>query len=315
MGGGRSRTPGGHQRLRHMAVEGPPAGAADPAVDGLGVEGMGDLVGEVPTLLLLGHDPEAHQLVEDLGQAAEGMAAHGQELGDAHPVTDHGQHLEDGPAGRVELAQAHPDPFGQVLGQDPQLGAGQVGAFVEEGPNQPGGEQRAALGPVHQPGHQGVAGLLHAREILGQLPDLGRRKGPQVPAEQESFLFQAEEHLRGHRLAGELDRPGGQDQQDGRRGEVVDQIAEGLPRGPIGQVDIVEDDGQGRGRSHPAEEVGQGTEQPDAGRLGRRRPHSGGDHRGKQGGQIGGFGGAQAEHLVRFEGAQVPLESLHPEAE
>ena len=81
------------------------------------------------------------------------------------------------------------DPVGQILGQGTKGGAGQVPAFLEEGPDQTGHEEGTALGPSDQPVDEGV-GNRRSDKLLGQLSHVPPGEmGHGKPGEQ-TFLLQ-----------------------------------------------------------------------------------------------------------------------------
>ena len=124
VGGAGPRPAGGDQRPGHVAVQRPPAGAADAAVHRFLDERMAQLVGQVTTLLELGDQAEVHQPVQQIGQRVEGLAAERDEFAEGHPRSDHRRHLQHVPAGGIELAEAEPHPLGEVLGQQLEGGTG-----------------------------------------------------------------------------------------------------------------------------------------------------------------------------------------------
>ena len=89
-------------------------------------------------------------------QIIQGAAGQPQQIAQLGPVPDHGQQLDHGPGRAVEVAQPGLDPVGQVLGQGLQRRMLEVGALLQQGPQQSGHEQRAALGPLGQPVDQRV---------------------------------------------------------------------------------------------------------------------------------------------------------------
>jgi hypothetical protein len=254
----------------HLVVEPPSLPARQLVVQRLADQGVREPEAARPGAGL-GHQAGVHRLlqrVQDLvGRQAGGAGDHVEvEL----PALDAG-HREAGVDGVREPVQPPadhvPDPFRDTAGEQP----GSLQAVLgDQQPHQLAHEIGVALGLAVEGDHQ-----------------LGRRVDPGDVGDEPAHLALVEAakgQARGHRLAEQLgqgaaqavvpvhlDVPVGGDQQQARVGQLPRHELQQQQAGPVGPVEVVEDDHQtGVGRCL-AERGGHGVEEAEPGHLGVER--------------------------------------------
>ena len=316
VGGGLPQPSGGEELPGDVAVQATAAPGADALVDSLRHHGMGELVGELVTPLLLGDAPELHQPVEGVGQIVGLLTGEADQGAGVHPPAEDGQQLQRPLGGGVEVAEAARHPLGEPFGQPAQHRSGEIRPLLDQGPQESDGVQGIAPGalldPFHEDGCRPFPG--HPFGQTGQRAGVERleRHPPQ-----QVVLFKAGQDRGRFPPLGQLGRTGGGHDQHPVTGTAVGQIVQQLERRGVGQVEVVEEHDHrmlpGQVREHHRERF----QQPAPGRfVARPRPcprH--GPDAAEQATQVIRSPGAGPLDLVGFEASQVPLQRLRPQPE
>ena len=248
-------------------MEGAAARPTDALVDGILNQRMSDLVAQ-PTVRLVLHDqPRSGEPLQRDPKPAGRPAEHPRQAVEVDPSADHREDLKQLSVCWVEAAHEQGNPAGEALRNPGEPRLSEVGALLDQRPQQSDDEQRISPGPFDQPGHQRTGHIVGSQHGAGQRRHrlVGQRLQPE-PGE-DIVLLEPNQHLAGDRMPCEIGRPrGGQDKHPAVR-KPAGHVVERLPRRHIGVVDVVEDDDHRAAGADVVEQLRQRSKQPFGIRL------------------------------------------------
>ena len=228
---------------------------------------MGDLVAQPTARLVLHDQPRPGEPLQRDAKPVERPPEHPRQAVEVDPPADHRENLQQLTVWRVEAAHEQGNPVGDVLRYPGEPRLGEVGALLEQRPQQSQDEQRISPRPFGQPGHQRQGHVAGSQHGTGQRRHrlVGQRQQPE-PGE-DIVLLQSHQHLAGSRMPGQIGRPrGGEDEHRAVRKPAGD-VVKRLPRRRIGVVHVVEDDDHRAAGADVVEQLGQRSKQPFGIRL------------------------------------------------
>jgi hypothetical protein len=280
--------------VQHAAAGGP-----DALVDRVADDRVVALVVDLPAAFLLGDGPPGQQCRQRARQVLQGAVGGPDELAELHRAAEHGEQLERGAVGVAEAADPAGDPLGEALGQPLQPRRGEVGALLQQRAQQADREQGVAPRPGREPVHQ-LRGRGPLDQRLGQLHGPWPLQRDQLDPGQRIVLLQLEQHPSRDVVVRQLRLPSGGDDQERQFREPSRGVAQDVPGGGVGEVDVVEDGDHRPGPCEAVEDPRQALQQALARRLSAASPRSRGPADRPSGPGLGGrFGGGIGRQGVR----------------